>query len=216
MLDHLLVNRSSGGVFLPWGAPATIASLLCAFLDILGISRERALVWNSDSIASNVAGCQPRPIVINKCILDAKPYAKVLSRIFYSIASGKGPADGKIFLARSPNRIPGHLAISIEHAFKRLGFDIVRPETLSIVDQVRLMQSARIVAGFAGSQMHNSIFCSKGAFVVSLGDERTPNSIISNQLMCDSIAGNTSLFLPYVQSEESMINSAIKLIAKIG
>jgi|GEM_PF-6383628 len=51
----------------------------------------------------------------------------------------------------------------IEARFVRRGYTLVAPETLSIPQQIQLMQQARIVAGEDGSALHNIIFCPAGA-----------------------------------------------------
>jgi hypothetical protein len=46
----------------------------------------------------------------------------------------------------------------VEALFSRYGFLIVRPETMAPEDQIRLFSDARMIAGPAGSAMHNMVF----------------------------------------------------------
>lgn len=56
----------------------------------------------------------------------------------------------------------------VEAVMSDYGFETVYPEKLSIVDQVELFASARIVAGDYGSGLHNTIFSQHGTPVVAL------------------------------------------------
>ncbi|CAM3247149.1 glycosyltransferase 61 family protein [Asticcacaulis taihuensis] len=73
----------------------------------------------------------------------------------------------KIFLSRgswTQGARPSHANISdIEAAAVARGYKIVFPETLDIPQQIRLMQSARIIVGEDGSALHNIIFSEPGA-----------------------------------------------------
>ena len=48
------------------------------------------------------------------------------------------------------------------------GFEVIRPEVLSSVEQVRLYAQAEVLVSFAGSITHNSVFMSKGTKVFEL------------------------------------------------
>tara|TARA_Y100001978_G_scaffold99802_1_gene89329 strand:+ start:302 stop:1192 length:891 start_codon:yes stop_codon:yes gene_type:complete len=217
MLEYFLINEFSSGVFLPWGSPRHVTSLLYTFLDLLMINRDRVVVWDKSDIAMNIVECRPRSVEINNCIINKQPYLRVLSQILSTIATDKITEKRRnVFLSRNANRVSSYVNATIEEVFREVGFDIIKPETMSILDQIKLMQSARIIAGFAGSQLHNSIFCREGTFVISLGDERSPGAIIPNQLMCDSISGAISMLAPYSKSKESMIDSVVSLLKQIG
>lgn len=60
----------------------------------------------------------------------------------------------------------------VEALFASRGFEVVYPEELSIDDQVTLFESAGIVAGEAGSGLHNSIFCSSKVKIVNIQSSR--------------------------------------------
>lgn len=73
----------------------------------------------------------------------------------------------KIFLSRrswTHSARPSHINIGeIETAAAARGYKIVFPETLGIPQQIRLMQTARIIVGEDGSALHNIIFSEPGA-----------------------------------------------------
>lgn len=56
----------------------------------------------------------------------------------------------------------------VEALFARHGFTIIRPEALSLEDQVRLFTHARVIAGPGGSAMHNMVFAAPDARVLIL------------------------------------------------
>jgi capsular polysaccharide biosynthesis protein len=57
---------------------------------------------------------------------------------------------------------------AVEDRFEDAGFEIVRPETLPIEEQVRLARSAQVLAGCVGSQMYLAAFQPPGATTLVL------------------------------------------------
>ena len=106
----------------------------------------------------------------------------ILSRV----QSGGAELDAhgrKIFLARSrwgnATRVLTNEA-ELAAIAGGLGFDIVHPERLSIVDQVRLLASADVIVGDYGSALHGALFCRPGTTVVALrGTEGHPGFLQS-------------------------------------
>lgn len=84
-----------------------------------------------------------------------------------------------VYLARGDlQRRVLHNRDAVEDCFHSEGFDIVRPERLSIGDQVRLMGSAIFVAGETGSNLANAGFCDPGATVFELMPDSYPDGWI--------------------------------------
>jgi O-antigen biosynthesis protein WbqL len=71
-------------------------------------------------------------------------------------------------------------AEAVEDIARGLGLDVVRPETMSWVDQVRLFSGARLIVGEFGSGMHNAIFSRVGTRVVCLNAVNHVQSRIAN------------------------------------
>lgn len=61
---------------------------------------------------------------------------------------------------------------AVERLFERSGFEIVKPEKLRFLDQVKLFGGASIIAGEAGSGLHNTIFAPQGATVINIQSSR--------------------------------------------
>jgi hypothetical protein len=55
-------------------------------------------------------------------------------------------------------------------AFERLGFSVIEPEQLSLVEQIRHFSAARMVAGPGGAGMFNAVFCRPGTRLLSIED----------------------------------------------
>lgn len=89
-------------------------------------------------------------------------------------------SDKKIWLSRSKlkyGRIVNESAI--EKCVQRLGFEIVYPEKLPLPEQIRLIATSRVVAGFSGSQFFSSFFAKKilGAYKIFNRRPRVPDTL---------------------------------------
>ena len=84
-----------------------------------------------------------------------------------------------VYLARGDvqRRVLGNRA-EVEACFADEGFDVIRPEHLSVADQVRLMASAVFVAGETGSNLANAGFCDPGTTVFELMPDCYPDGWI--------------------------------------
>jgi hypothetical protein len=132
---------------------------------------------------------------------DADPalnpvYTHIRNRALQSHGLG---ASRKIYLSRrrSVTSRSGRIVaneIRIEEMFARQGFQIVYPETLSFPDQLALYGGTRIMAGMAGSALHNGLFMPRGGQVIELQYPGFADSrfAVTNQDLCDRISGVTS------------------------
>jgi hypothetical protein len=70
--------------------------------------------------------------------------------------------------------------VEIEEQLKRKGFTIIHPEYLSLREQVKLISTSRIVAGFDGSAFYSSLFSRKlnGAFFVFNRRKSIPEALL--------------------------------------
>jgi capsular polysaccharide biosynthesis protein len=85
----------------------------------------------------------------------------------------RAKSPSRVFLSRRKlsqmydQRIAG--ADLVEDMFRRHGFVVIHPETMSFREQVDLYAGVQVLAGAAGSGLHNSVFLPPGATVISLG-----------------------------------------------
>ncbi|WP_342150514.1 glycosyltransferase family 61 protein [Methylorubrum sp. SB2] len=70
------------------------------------------------------------------------------------------------------------------------GYEIVRPERLSVPEQVALFRSAATIVGEYGSGLHGSLFAPSGATVVSLRDNGLELGFLQSSL--DHVLGHAS------------------------
>ncbi|MCJ2120607.1 glycosyltransferase family 61 protein [Methylobacterium sp. J-001] len=113
---------------------------------------------------------------IGKAIYDAIWPTDVLAKMRYAVldkivtwgldlrASGR-----RIFLSRR-GFLQRQLINEAEviDTLKRVGFEVVYPEQLSFVEQVKLYHSADLIVGSASSALTNCIFCNPNARVIAL------------------------------------------------
>ncbi|GBR55528.1 capsular polysaccharide biosynthesis protein [Neokomagataea thailandica NBRC 106555] len=74
-------------------------------------------------------------------------------------------------------------------ALAEIGFTIIRPETLSVTEQIRLFSKARFVMGALGAGMANLAWCKPGTIICELVPQQHPNPC--------NLALATQMELPY-------------------
>lgn len=89
----------------------------------------------------------------------------------------------RIFMSRGKlDRPHRRMTNSVEavRLFEAAGFEVVFPEDLSIREQIRLFQGATVVAGEAGSALHNSVFSNINLTMIALQSARQNHFIQSS------------------------------------
>ena len=78
----------------------------------------------------------------------------------------------------------------VEDIFRRHGYEIVYPETLSFADQLALYGQCAVIAGAMGSNVHNTGFMPPGAQSLILA----PTSFLTNytDVLINGPKGNTT------------------------
>jgi capsular polysaccharide biosynthesis protein len=129
-------------------------------------------------------------------------------------------APSRVFLSRTGHnerrRAEGHRSgertsaawdRGLDRIFEKRGFAAIRPEELSIDDQLGLIANADTVAGASGSALHLSAFAPSSARVLEIGDQRSVARPVASQLVIDAARGHRHAFvrgdlrLDAVQSE---------------
>lgn len=100
----------------------------------------------------------------------------------------------------------------LDEAFAGRGFEIVYPEQLPVLDQVRSVLGAKVVAGAAGSSLHLSVFARPGTHVIEVADRRSPARPLLAQQVIDSVCGHSSALIPH----ELDANAASRALAGLG
>jgi capsular polysaccharide biosynthesis protein len=99
--------------------------------------------------------------------------------------------------AGRPTRSEPERDARLDETFAKHGFEVVFPEELPVLDQVRAVVAADVVAGATGSSLHLSVFAPPGARVIEVADRRTPAMALPAQRVLDSVCGQTSALIPY-------------------
>ncbi|HUS84805.1 MAG TPA: glycosyltransferase 61 family protein [Anaerolineales bacterium] len=123
-----------------------------------------------------------RPVIAKSAFFPTIPLARrkwvhpaaweVFDRLKTIAASAEISSAERIFLSRS--RVSGRELMNqrqVEAYFKSKGFLVIHPQDLTIEDQIKLISSAKLIAGLGGSAMHNAVFASEGAKILVLCSE---------------------------------------------
>ena len=158
----------------------------------------------------------PRPTVMNDKLINKHPF-DVIFNFFEKKLLGCSMNNvikdncSKVFLARPPKFYSKEKSIFVEKIAKDNGFIVVHPEKLTIEDQIKLMQNAREVMGFSGSQLHNVIFGRKIEKVIEIGRIKGED-VNPNQKICTQITESSLKFCPMASDDEmrDCIRSLVK------
>ncbi|MCX2561997.1 glycosyltransferase 61 family protein [Acetobacter farinalis] len=107
---------------------------------------------------------------------SVSPLSQAAYRSLVAGQAPSGPEDLRIFIERGAagnRRIPNEAELTA--ALQARGFLCVRPETMTVAEQIRLFSRARLVVGQLGAGMANSVWCQPGAVVFELVPEHHQN-----------------------------------------
>jgi len=150
--------------------PAELSDWMTFSLELLGLPAGRMLRYTAEQeVLVDDAW------VVGPVEFSAAPLLKSLQRRLWA-AAGVDPHGGRsghaVWLSRRRQH-RRYLANSdaIEEMVQRVGFEVVVPESLSLLDQVRVCGDATVVAGPAGANLTNLIFARPGTQVLGLVGE---------------------------------------------
>jgi hypothetical protein len=127
----------------------------------------------------------------------------ILNALEKSLEDLAAPSPRRVFLSRSSHQVRGAgNRREAEDLFREHGFEVVYPEKLSFLQQVRLFTKAEIIAGSGGAAFSNLIFCGKGTKVLCLVSERVKDYAVFSNLA--QFAGCEFMHLaskPYLRNE---------------
>ena len=104
--------------------------------------------------------------------------------------------------------------LEVETVVQDVGYELVKPEELSFIDQVRLFQSARVLLGEFGSAMHNSLFSGTGTRIGLIQSATNFNLIQSQLAMIKNQDVFYALGRPEVGDDFSMDLDDVEILAK--
>jgi capsular polysaccharide biosynthesis protein len=205
-------DEYDGAIMLPWGSCK--GRLISKVLEILGkesIFSQIRLHGKKHALKCSLEVAN-RPVSINSRIEHIQPYKDITSEL---VTSANSQATGKniierVFLQRKAKRVDSDIMNQVETWFKLAGFVLIRPEQLTLADQLWIISNAKIIAGFGGSQLHGSVFAKASALVVEIGDAKR-RKLNPNQLLCAQISGSKLILVGYSDNIE-VLTSRLEML----
>lgn len=168
ILDQLGIDPRSVYYLLPDNTPPSALE----WLHLLGLSDDQLVFY--DPYREVVAA--ERLILPTLLRTSARPHPlfRAAAKYLLSILTDRNviPAVQKpfqrIFISRANAGRDGRTMVNraeVEALATEAGFKIMRPESMTIADQVALFANARQIMGEYGSGLHGSIFAPRGSFV---------------------------------------------------
>ena len=200
--DHFVAHA-------PWGNNWQLPYQKAVW-DLLGVPLEKIRLIDRPMSFDEITVCE-RSVIINAgWFKEAQVIYGCVSREYEC-----GEQVRKFYLSRlGQSRRSVEFENDVADLFQRHGFEIIQPESLSFKEQMRIFTSARVIAGYAGSALHNSIFMSGGT-VVELCDGRSPTRALPTQGICNEISGCESKTLAFRRPGEPLSQYLSRLEAGI-
>jgi capsular polysaccharide biosynthesis protein len=222
MLSHLLDGSVGSGIFLAWGDRTR--TLLDTVLTTLGIEKSAITVHSENKVLKAKMCIPARALRLSPSaaspryeLVDDHAYRSVIDRLIRSVHSTLGADSSRLhsrlFLMRSSKRLPHDtLQDSLKTQLEGQGFECIYPEMFSFPEQIKKLASASVVAGFAGSQLHNAIFCPQDSLVIEIGDQRTPSQPLIFQRLCSDVAKNSHQHVCHSDDALKIANDIAELL----
>ena len=162
---------------------------------IMGYEKDDVFFHFGDSLLAAKVYHIPEEIT-NKILLgDEASYRKmafVKDRMIERLETKSPLNHERVFAARDPftMRVSQELNAEMMGYMRHThGFVPVLMRKYSLYEQMAIMQNAKMVAGFSGSQLHNSLFCKPNTFVLNIGDTKRDSEFeahsYAQRLFCD-------------------------------
>lgn len=123
-----------------------------------------------------------------------RKYLNIIEKISRTTTFNEKPSgwigNNRVYFSRFYQQVRAENENEVESIFVDHGFDIVYPEKLSFIEQVRIASNAQVIAGCDGSALHLSIFA-RGATIISIDHRSDRNQLINrNQLVIEELCGH--------------------------
>ncbi|WP_298992127.1 DUF563 domain-containing protein [uncultured Pseudokineococcus sp.] len=152
------------------------------------------------------AGCTVDQLVVptRPLVLNVAAEGRAVD-VWRRVAGSAAPsASRRVYLSRArlesgARSLRGDVEMDTE--MRRLGFDVVHPEGLDVLEQVSIASQAEVLVGLSGSALHLSAFAPPSTRVIEIGDPRTPDAPLPNQSVIDAAVGRRSAFIPLLSQD---------------
>lgn len=178
VLPKLERARRSGLHIDQYLLPAPNQSWQLAMLELAGIAHDRCVFVD---LAKAVVRCDHLIIpTYDRFNSEIRPdFIRAHERLRQQYAADITPdtANRNIFVARAEGIRALTNRAAVEKLVTDVGFEIVRPETMPLVEQIRLFASARAIMGECGSALNNAVFSHPGTHVAAIQNAEHPDHL---------------------------------------
>lgn len=158
--------------------PAPSKSWQLAMLDAIGLPRERCVFVN---LAETAVKCDRLVIpTYDRFNSEIRPdFIRAHERLRLRYAADIVPdvATRNLFVARAEGARSLVNRTAVETLAIDMGFEIVRPETMTLPEQIRLFASARAIIGECGSALNNAVFSLPGTHIAAIQNAEHPDHL---------------------------------------
>lgn len=141
-----------------------IDNYIFQFMDLLGVKRDDLIILDDSRQFKSVTIPQQS---FNLPVCISREYGQIFQNMAANVPSGHGAE--KIYLSRTALRERRTFnEEQIENIFRKNGYKVVHPETLSLDQQVAAVKNCKSLAGLAGSALHHSLFMPQGGEVIQI------------------------------------------------
>lgn len=138
----------------------------------------------------NVFDCKTQDVVFDRNVLLFQR-----SVVLNNLSEFCNHYPEKFFISRKSTAWRRYNEPEIIETINKHGFQVIYPEEMSYLDQVRLFRGAKYIIAASGAALTNMLFCKPGCKIVTLISARLELSIFS------SIADTVGVDLKYLQGE---------------
>lgn len=177
----------------------SLLGIIKSFLNLLDVDQHKIYYHTENAILKSDFIVPPKVLHGIKVADHFHHYKIVIDKLIDKLPNQLYPHK-RVWIKRPSNRISKNVYDSITLFCQQNGFDIVSMEKLSIFDQLQLMRQTKILLGFSGSGMHNSMFLNSDAMAINLADLRdfkAAKCYIPNQKLSNKISGCQERFIDF-------------------
>lgn len=174
--------------------------IISQFIEIMGINYNKIKFHADLSILKSNFIVPSKIVSGNRHQIDPTAHQKVINQIKRSFHKIK--PNRRILITRKPsdNRTTSIVTKLITEFAIQNNIETINMESFTIADQILLMHETKLLIGFSGSGMHNSMFLQPQAIAINICDIRDfmgPKCYIPNQQLCNRISGCQEHFINF-------------------
>jgi hypothetical protein len=194
--------------FDPKGTPDAFLDYQTITLEKFGIAAHRVTILEAPTAFEEIHVPEPLYTINHR----ANIHLANIYRRFATFYAQDGRSR-RIFLSRLQPYTRVANVTAVEEVFRELDFEMVYPETLDLPAQLALYANCSVMAGFAGTALHNCLYCREGTALIELGDTRSRDEPLRTQRIVNQATGVEAHFIAYDGSESGVMDTAALRVA---